>query len=173
MSAVRVPRLFGTDGIRDLANHGPLRTDRVLALGEAAGGFFGRRVRRPPRVGLGWDTRISSPAIASALTAGFAGAGAEVVWFGVMPTPAVSVLTRHYGLDAGVVVSASHNPAEDNGIKFFGSDGMKLPDQQERALERILAASRAGRARTGTAVGAVRPLAAEAVRTYTDHLLSR
>ncbi|MEW6516968.1 MAG: phosphoglucosamine mutase [candidate division FCPU426 bacterium] len=168
-----VPKLFGTDGIRGLANEGPLEASRVLHLGEVTARVLGRSKLRGPRVGLGWDTRISSPLLAAALSAGLSAGRAEVLRFGVMPTPAVSLLTRHYGLDAGIVISASHNPAEDNGIKYFSSTGGKFPERLERALERGLATTRPQPEASGVRLGAIVDLAGEAAAVYARHLIRR
>jgi phosphoglucosamine mutase len=161
------PKLFGTDGIRGLANAGALHIQRVAVLGEATADLLGRRLKRPARVGLGWDTRISSPMLAAALTAGLASGGAETYSFGELPTPAVSFLTRRYRLDGGIVISASHNPAPDNGIKYFSAAGGKFPDAQERSLERVLSGIWRGASGSGVRLGAVRELSAEAAGTYT------
>jgi len=133
-------RLFGTDGVRGRVGEAPMTPEMVMRLGHAAGrvlaGLAGRRrARGAPAVLIGADTRISGYMIEAALGAGFASAGVNVVHAGVLPTPAVAYLTRTLGLQAGVVVSASHNPFEDNGIKFFSARGDKLPDAVERAIE--------------------------------------
>jgi phosphoglucosamine mutase len=164
---------FGTDGVRGVANTGPLAADRVLDLGEATAVLLSRRLRRRAKVGLGWDTRISSGMLSSALTAGLSSGGADVYTFGVMPTPAVSHLTRHYRLDAGIVVSASHNPAQDNGIKYFSSQGGKFPADLERALEKEWARSGARKVGVGVQVGAVHLMAAEAAGVYTADWIRR
>jgi phosphoglucosamine mutase len=168
--APEIPRLFGTDGIRDIANRGPLQADRVLALGQATAELLAKKSGRRGRVGLGWDTRLSSPMLAAALSAGLSSSGADVYTFGVMPTPAVAFLTRHYGLDAGIVISASHNPAADNGIKYFAAGGTKFPDDQEQALEAALADNRFFTHRQGVDMGQVRPVAADAAGHYTAGL---
>jgi phosphoglucosamine mutase len=161
-----IPRLFGTDGIRGLANAGPLHVSQVCRLGEATAALLARRLRRRPRVGLGWDTRRSAPMLGAALTAGLASGGAEVLSFGELPTPAVALLTRDLGLDLGAVVSASHNPADDNGIKYFSAGGGKFPEGDERRLERALAGPERPAGATGTGAGAVRDASAEAHRHY-------
>ena len=125
-------RYFGTDGIRDRANSGLLSPESVLAISRSlARELQAGAGSRPPRVLLGRDPRRSSPLIASQIAAGLLGGGVDVVDVGVLPTPAVALLTRREGFDAGVVVSASHNPAADNGIKVFGSSGEKLPEPVE------------------------------------------
>jgi len=135
-------QLFGTDGIRGIAGTAPLDTTTVYAVGLAlahqlrpgalATGMIG------PRVIVGRDTRESSPWITNMLAAGLRAGGAEVESAGVVPTPAIAFLAHTHGFHAGVVISASHNPWQDNGIKLFGSDGKKLPDQTELAIEEII-----------------------------------
>lgn len=164
-----IPRLFGTDGIRDIANQGPLQAERVLALGQATADLLARKLKRRGRVGLGWDTRLSSPMLGAALSAGLSSGGSDVCTFGVMPTPAVAFLTRKYGLDAGIVISASHNPAPDNGIKYFAAGGTKFPDEDERALEAALAGQPGFPHRTGVDMGQLRPMAAAAAEDYAAH----
>jgi phosphoglucosamine mutase len=125
-------RLFGTDGIRGLANTHPMTAEVALALGKAAGRLFQRGEHRH-RVVIGKDTRLSGYMLEPALTAGFVSAGMDVMLVGPMPTPAVAFLTRSLRADLGVMVSASHNPYHDNGIKLFGPDGYKLSDALGRA----------------------------------------
>src|ERR1051326_2773126 len=127
-------RLFGTDGIRGKANSEPMTAGIALRLGQAAGLMFTRGPHRH-RVVIGKDTRLSGYMIEPALTAGFIGAGMDVTLLGPLPTPAVAMLTRSLRADLGVVISASHNPFEDNGIKLFGPDGYKLSDDVEIAIE--------------------------------------
>jgi phosphoglucosamine mutase len=131
-------RLFGTDGIRGTANRAPMDAATALRLGQAAGRFFNRGTHRH-RVVIGKDTRLSGYMLEPALTAGFVGAGMDVVLVGPMPTPAIALLTRSLRADLGVMISASHNPYEDNGIKLFGPDGLKLSDAQEMAIEALMA----------------------------------
>src|SRR3954465_4110841 len=128
-------RLFGTDGIRGLANTHPMTAEVALALGKAAGQRFTRGGHRH-NVGIGKDTRLSGYMLEPALTAGFVSAGTNVMLVGPMPTPAVAFLTRSLRADIGVMVSASHNPFHDNGIKLFGPDGYKLSDELEAEIER-------------------------------------
>jgi phosphoglucosamine mutase len=130
-------RLFGTDGIRGTANKAPMDAATALRLGQAAGRFFNRGTHRH-RVVIGKDTRISGYMLEPALTAGFIGAGMDVVLVGPLPTPAIALLTRSLRADLGVMISASHNPYEDNGIKLFGPDGLKLSDAQEAAIEALM-----------------------------------
>jgi phosphoglucosamine mutase len=137
-------RLFGTDGIRGTANSDPMTAETALRLGQAAGLLFTRGVHRH-RVIVGKDTRLSGYMIEPALTAGFVSAGMDVVLVGPMPTPAVAMLTRSLRADLGVMISASHNPFEDNGIKLFGPDGYKLSDATELEIEALMASDRSAR----------------------------
>ncbi|MBN9511127.1 MAG: phosphoglucosamine mutase [Alphaproteobacteria bacterium] len=133
--------LFGTDGIRGTANIEPMTAETALALGQAAGLRFTRGAHRH-RVVIGKDTRLSGYMLEPALTAGFIGAGMDVVLVGPLPTPAIAMLTRSLRADLGVMISASHNPFEDNGIKLFGPDGFKLSDATEAEIEAMMAADR-------------------------------
>jgi phosphoglucosamine mutase len=134
MSTSTARKLFGTDGIRGVAGEPPLDTKTVFATGLALGHSL-RKVSAEPRVILGRDTRESSPWIVATIAAGLCEAGAQVESAGVVPTPAVAFLARSQGFQAGVVISASHNPWHDNGIKLFGGDGFKLPDAVELGIE--------------------------------------
>jgi phosphoglucosamine mutase len=127
-------KLFGTDGIRGTANSKPMTAEIALKVGMAAAAHFTRGDHRH-RVVIGKDTRLSGYMLEPALTAGFISMGMDVILVGPMPTPAVAMLTRSLRADIGVVISASHNPYEDNGIKFFGPDGYKLSDQVEAEIE--------------------------------------
>jgi phosphoglucosamine mutase len=129
---------FGTDGIRGAVGQSPITPDFMLRLGHAVGRVLKRTSRRP-KVVIGKDTRISGYMIESALEAGFASAGVDVLLSGPLPTPGVAYLTRALRLDLGVVISASHNPFNDNGVKFFSARGEKLSDEWERAVETSLA----------------------------------
>ncbi len=131
-------KLFGTDGIRGKANAAPMDAATALRLGQAAGSYFNRGNHRH-RVVIGKDTRLSGYMLEPALTAGFIGAGMDVVLVGPLPTPAIALLTRSLRADLGVMISASHNPYEDNGIKLFGPDGLKLTDDQEAEIEALMA----------------------------------
>lgn len=131
-------RLFGTDGIRGTANRAPMDPATALRLGQAAGHFFNRGSHRH-RVVIGKDTRLSGYMLEPALASGFVSAGMDVVLVGPLPTPAIALLTRSLRADLGVMISASHNPYEDNGIKLFGPDGLKLSDAQEDAIEALMA----------------------------------
>jgi phosphoglucosamine mutase len=127
-------KLFGTDGIRGRANSEPMTAETALRVGMAAGRHFTRGAHRH-RVVIGKDTRLSGYMIEPALTAGFVSAGMDPILVGPMPTPAVAMLTRSLRADLGVMISASHNLYEDNGIKLFGPDGYKLSDEVEAAIE--------------------------------------
>ncbi len=129
---------FGTDGIRGTVGHAPITPDFMLRLGHAVGRVLKATDERPT-VLIGKDTRISGYMIESALEAGFASAGVDVLLTGPLPTPGVAYLTRALRLNLGVVISASHNPFDDNGIKFFSARGEKLPDDWERQVEATLA----------------------------------
>jgi len=128
---------FGTDGIRGLTNSEPMTAQTALCVGQAAGTHFLRGDYRH-RVVIGKDTRLSGYMMESALVAGFTSVGMDVVLVGPMPTPAVALLTTSMRADLGVMISASHNPFHDNGIKLFGPDGYKLSDEDERAIEKRL-----------------------------------
>jgi len=130
-------KFFGTDGIRGLTNSPPMTAETALKVGQAAGTYFLRGDHRH-RVVIGKDTRLSGYMMESALVAGFASVGMDVVLVGPMPTPAVAMLTQSMRADLGVMISASHNPFADNGIKLFGPDGYKLSDEAERSIERLL-----------------------------------
>lgn len=129
-------KYFGTDGIRGRVGDFPITPDFMLKLGWAAGMAF--RKQGKCRILIGKDTRISGYMFESALEAGLAAAGADVQLLGPMPTPAIAYLTRTFQADAGIVISASHNPYDDNGIKFFSSQGTKLPDEVELMIEELL-----------------------------------
>lgn len=131
--------IFGTDGVRGLANSGAMTPDNILRLGMAAGQVF-RNGDHRHRVVIGKDTRLSGYMIEPALTAGFAASGMDVFLLGPLPTPAMAMLTRSLRADLGVMISASHNPYHDNGVKLFGPDGFKLSDATELEIERLMAA---------------------------------
>jgi phosphoglucosamine mutase len=166
-------KLFGTDGVRGRAN-GDLTPELALALGRAAVGALWAAERAHagrPTVVVGRDPRASGHLLESALVAGICSAGGDALLVGVVPTPAVAFLTRHYGAAAGAVISASHNPMPDNGIKFFGPEGFKLPDALEERIEAAIGSAdqEAPRPVAG-AVGRVRE-AGDAVEAYLAHLL--
>lgn len=131
-------KLFGTDGVRGHANTYPMTAETVLRLGAAAGRFFRRDGSPAHRVVIGKDTRLSGYMFENALTAGFTSTGMNVLLLGPVPTPAVGLLVRSMRADVGVMISASHNPHEDNGIKFFGPDGFKLSDEAESEIEAMV-----------------------------------
>ncbi len=130
-------RLFGTDGVRGVAND-ELTPLLAMQLGQAGAYVLTKENMHKPTIMVGCDTRISGDMLANALMAGICSVGANAVYVGVIPTPAVAYLTRKYKVDAGVVISASHNPVEFNGIKFFDGDGYKLPDELEDEIEAII-----------------------------------
>lgn len=131
-------KFFGTDGIRGRANSHPMTAELALKLGAAAGRYFRRDGGGAHRVIIGKDTRLSGYMFETAMTAGFTSTGMNVFLLGPVPTPAVGMMTTSMRADVGVMISASHNPAEDNGIKFFGPDGFKLSDEAEMEIERLL-----------------------------------
>jgi phosphoglucosamine mutase len=132
-------KIFGTDGIRGLANRHPMTSETALRVGMAAGRLFSNGGGRPHRVVIGKDTRLSGYMIESALMSGFTAVGMEVFLLGPMPTPAVAMLTRSLRADLGVMISASHNSFEDNGIKLFDPEGYKLSDETEAKIEALMA----------------------------------
>ena len=144
-------KLFGTDGVRAVANQDPMTSEMAQRIGRAAAHIF-RDSSRRHRVVIGKDTRLSGYMIESALTSGLCSMGVDVLLVGPVPTPGIAFLTRSLRADAGVVISASHNPYEDNGIKFFGRDGFKLPDALESKMEDLIFSG---------AIDAIRPTAAE------------
>src|SRR2546425_11755308 len=131
-----VRRYFGTDGIRGRAN-GVITPELALKVGQAAGLVFQRGEHRH-RVVIGKDTRLSGYMVETEMNAGFTSVGIDVLQLGPMPTPAVAMLTRSMRADLGVMISASHNPYDDNGIKLFGPDGFKLSDEVEQEIERLV-----------------------------------
>jgi phosphoglucosamine mutase len=146
-------KYFGTDGIRGRTNKGAMTAATAMRVGQAAGTHF-RRNAHQPRVVIGKDTRLSGYMMENALVAGFTSVGMDVIMTGPLPTPAIALLTREMRADLGVMISASHNPFEDNGIKLFGPDGFKLSDADELAIEALIdgelalaEAAKVGRAR--------------------------
>ncbi len=131
-------KLFGTDGVRGRANTYPMTAELAMRLGAAAGRYFRRDGKGDHRVIIGKDTRLSGYMFENALTAGFASTGMNVFLLGPVPTPAVGMLTTSIRADVGVMISASHNPHQDNGIKFFGPDGFKLSDEAEAEIEKLV-----------------------------------
>lgn len=148
-------KLFGTDGVRGVANEHPMTTEIAMQLGRAMA-YISRRGAHRHRVVVGKDTRVSCYMLEQALSAGVCSMGVDVLLSGPIPTPAVAFLTRTMRADAGVMISASHNPFQDNGIKFFGHDGFKLDDSIEAEIEDLIAGSRIDDIRpTASAVGKV------------------
>ncbi len=146
--------LFGTDGIRGVANVHPMTPELALALGRAVTFVAGRGRRHAPRVLVGKDTRLSGYMLETAIAAGVTSMGGRVLLCGPVPTPAVAHLTVSMRADAGIVISASHNPYDDNGIKIFASDGFKLPDAVEAEIEELIREpERLGERSTGPAIG--------------------
>jgi phosphoglucosamine mutase len=152
--ATRTRKLFGTDGIRGVANRHPMNGELAMALGRAltltvrrGGG------RKSPRVVIGKDTRLSGYMLETAIASGVCSMGGQVMLVGPLPTPGISFITSSMRADAGIVISASHNSYEDNGIKLFGADGFKLPDQAEAEIEALMESDLAGRAPTRAGVG--------------------
>jgi phosphoglucosamine mutase len=151
-----MPRLFGTDGVRGIANEEPMTPETVVKLGRAFAHLFKAPGARRSVV-IGKDTRLTGYMLETALTAGITSMGVDVLLVGPLPTPGIAFITRSLRADAGVVISASHNPFEDNGIKFFSGDGMKLPDALEEKIEQMIA--------SGT-IDQVRPRAREIGKAY-------
>lgn len=146
-------KLFGTDGVRGVANLEPMTSETAMQLGRAAAHLFMRRAGRHQIV-IGKDTRVSGYMLESALISGICSMGVDVLVVGPMPTPAVAFLTRSLRADAGVMISASHNPYQDNGIKFFSNDGFKLPDDIEARIEELIVSNEISHLRpTADAIG--------------------
>jgi phosphoglucosamine mutase len=138
MTKEKISKIFGTDGVRGRANRAPMTVEIALALGRAAGKMFRIRDGAKHRVVVGKDTRLSCYMYENALIAGLCSMGVDTLMVGPLPTPGVAFITRAYRADAGVVISASHNPFHDNGIKFFSSDGFKFPDEWEAEVEKLV-----------------------------------
>jgi len=149
-------RLFGTDGIRGTANVEPMTSETVLRLGRAVAHVFKRGQRRH-KILIGKDTRVSGYMLESALTSGICSMGVDVLLVGPIPTPGIAFLTRSMRADAGVVISASHNAFQDNGIKFFAHTGFKLPDEIELEIEELV---------SNAAIDHLRPIASEVGKAY-------
>ena len=132
-------KLFGTDGVRGTANVHPMTAEMALKIGAAAGRYFRNDGSNGHRVVIGKDTRLSGYMFENALTAGLTSTGMNVLLLGPVPTPAVGMLTTSMRADVGIMISASHNPHYDNGIKFFGPDGYKLSDEAQTAIEELIA----------------------------------
>jgi len=147
-------KLFGTDGIRGLANRGDMTPEVAFRIGAAIAYQAGKRVEHVPRIVVGKDTRLSGYLFETAVASGICALGGEVLLSGPLPTPAIAHLTTSMRADAGVVISASHNPYQDNGIKIFGPDGFKLPDDIENEVEALIVGADLDKKRpTGTRVG--------------------
>jgi phosphoglucosamine mutase len=148
----RSRRLFGTDGIRGVANAYPMTCETAMALGRALTQVIRRSGgRKRPRIVIGKDTRLSGYMFETAITSGICSVGGEAMLVGPLPTPGISFVTSSMRADAGVMISASHNPYRDNGIKLFGADGYKLPDETEAQIERAM--SESGRLALGSGIG--------------------
>src|SRR5574341_2576976 len=142
-------RLFGTDGVRGVANQEPMTPETVVKLGRAAAHVLRGTTERPAIV-IGKDTRLTGYMVETALTAGITSMGADVLLVGPLPTPGIAFITRSLLADAGVVISASHNSFEDNGIKFFSGEGLKLPDATEAQIEELILSGEIDRIRPGS-----------------------
>lgn len=149
-------KLFGTDGVRGVANEEPMTPETVVKLGRAAAYLFKTKSGRHSIV-IGKDTRLHGYMLECALTSGICSMGVDVLLVGPLPTPGIAFITRSLRADAGIVISASHNPFQDNGIKFFSGDGLKLPDEAEERMETLI---------TSGEIEHVRPLAAEIGKAY-------
>lgn len=163
-------RLFGTDGVRGVANE-ELTPLLAMQLGQAGAYVLSREKAHKPTIMVGCDTRISGDMLANALMAGACSVGANCIYVGVIPTPAIAYLTRKYKVDAGVVISASHNPVEFNGIKFFDGSGYKLPDQLEDEIEALIKSNMQGvKFPTGSGVGKIK-YRTDAREEYINHAI--
>lgn len=163
-------KLFGTDGVRGIANE-ELTPLLAMQLGQAGAYVLTKEKEHKPTIMVGCDTRISGDMLANALMAGVCSVGANAVYVGVVPTPAVAYLTRKYKVDAGVVISASHNPVEFNGIKFFDENGYKLPDELEAEIEELLKDNLSQiKLPTGTSVGKIK-YRTDAREEYINHAI--
>lgn len=135
-------RMFGTDGIRGVANEYPMTAEMTMEIGRATAFVCMKHANKRPVIAIGKDTRISGYMLESALTAGICSMGVDVLLVGPLPTPGIAFITRCMGADAGMVLSASHNPYQDNGIKIFSRDGFKLPDVEEEEIEHLIISGR-------------------------------
>src|SRR5499427_2576335 len=152
----RTRQLFGTDGVRGVANIEPMTSETALRLGRAVAYVFRRAAGRRHKIVIGKDTRVSGYMFETAMAAGICSMGVDVMLVGPLPTPGIAFITSSMRADAGVVISASHNPFQDNGIKIFARDGFKLPDSVEEEIEAlvdsdVLASQRAASADIGKA----------------------
>ncbi|MCM1186420.1 MAG: phosphoglucosamine mutase [Lachnoclostridium sp.] len=163
-------RLFGTDGVRGIANE-ELTPNLAMQLGQAGAYVLTKEKNHKPTIMVGCDTRISGDMLANALMAGACSVGANCIYVGVIPTPAVAFLTQKYKVDAGVVISASHNPVEFNGIKFFDGDGYKLPDAMEDEIESLIRGGMPGiKFPIGPGVGKIK-IRTDAREEYINHAM--
>lgn len=163
-------RLFGTDGVRGVANE-ELTPQLAMQLGQAGAYVLTKENAHKPTIMVGCDTRISGDMLANALMAGVCSVGANAVYVGVVPTPAVAYLTKKYKVDAGVVISASHNPVEFNGIKFFDGEGYKLPDAMEDEIEALIKSDMSGiKFPIGSGVGKIK-YRTDAREEYINHAI--
>lgn len=163
-------RLFGTDGVRGVANE-ELTPLLAMQLGQAGATVLTKENEHRPTIMVGCDTRISGDMLANALMAGICSVGANAVYVGVIPTPAVAYLTKKYKVEAGVVISASHNPVEFNGIKFFDGNGYKLPDSLEDEIEDLIRNGMQGvELPTGSRVGKIK-YRTDAREEYINHAI--
>jgi phosphoglucosamine mutase len=149
-------KLFGTDGVRGVANVYPMTTEMAMQIGRAAAYLF-KNDKRRHRIVIGKDTRLSGYMIENALSAGICSMGVDVLLVGPLPTPGIANITSSMRADAGVVISASHNPFQDNGIKFFSRDGIKLPDEMELRIEELIFSKN---------IDSLRPIATEVGKAY-------
>jgi len=166
-----VGKYFGTDGIRGVANDG-LNAELAFRVGEAAAQVLAGEGRKRPFFTIGKDTRVSGDMFEAAITAGLCAAGADVMSLGVVPTPAVAYVTKDCGADAGIVISASHNPYEHNGIKIFNGEGFKLSDVLETRIEELLDAPEGLKRKCSGDIGRVVDKGGECVSRYIDHVVS-
>ena len=165
-------RLFGTDGVRGIANE-KLNIELAMRLGSAAAAVISGNSRRRPVFVVGMDSRMSSDMLAMACAAGLCSVGADVIMLGLVPTPAVAYLVGKYKADAGIMISASHNPAEFNGIKMFSGEGVKLPDALEERIENYALGEIAPPTPAAPeAIGKVTYIGEQVVKDYVDHLVS-
>ncbi|MDR2157070.1 MAG: phosphoglucosamine mutase, partial [Clostridiales Family XIII bacterium] len=167
-------KLFGTDGVRGVAN-ADLSPELVYRLGRAGAHILGRTAANgAPLVLIGKDTRISGDMLEDSLSAGILSAGGRVVKIGVIPTPAVAYLVKTMGADCGVAISASHNPFEYNGIKFFNRDGYKLDDAVEEEIEALTlrGADGVGKRAVGAELARISRQSGEALRAYAEYLIA-
>lgn len=161
-------KLFGTDGVRGIANK-ELTPELAMNIGRAVAHVLGNNVEGKPKILIGKDTRISSDMLEGALIAGICSAGADVELLGVVPTPAVAFLVNKYSANAGIMISASHNPFEFNGIKIFNNDGYKLPDNIEDEMETIILNKTLSKIETGANIGIVKR-SDNTIQDYIDHI---